>query len=78
MSMAVFWVVVPCSLVEVYRRFRGTCCLHHQGDEFTAQQPRRQLHKFIYGIFILMECSFSVGNSDMMDWRMVYEAVVTN
>jgi hypothetical protein len=26
--MAVFWVVAPCSLVEVYRRFRGTCCLH--------------------------------------------------
>jgi hypothetical protein len=30
--MAVFWVVAPCSLVEVYQRFRGTCCLHHQGD----------------------------------------------
>jgi hypothetical protein len=28
--MAVFWVVAPCSLVEVYRRFRGACCLHHQ------------------------------------------------
>jgi hypothetical protein len=28
MKMAVFEVVVPCSLVEVYRRFRGTCCLH--------------------------------------------------
>jgi hypothetical protein len=23
MKMAVFWVVAPCSLVEVYRRFRG-------------------------------------------------------
>jgi hypothetical protein len=32
MEMAVFWVVVPC-LVEAYRRFRGACCLHHQGDE---------------------------------------------
>jgi hypothetical protein len=30
--MAVFWVVAPCSLVEVYQRFRGPCCLHHQGD----------------------------------------------
>jgi hypothetical protein len=28
--MAVFWIVAPCSLVEVYRRFRGPCCLHHQ------------------------------------------------
>jgi hypothetical protein len=31
-KMAVFWVVAPCSLVEVYRRFRGACCLHYQGD----------------------------------------------
>jgi hypothetical protein len=30
MKMAVFWVVAPWSLVEVYQRFRGTCCLHHQ------------------------------------------------
>jgi hypothetical protein len=29
-KMDVFWVVEPCSLVEVYHRFRGTCCLHHQ------------------------------------------------
>jgi hypothetical protein len=32
-KMAVFWVVAPCSLTEVYQRFRGPCCLHHQGDE---------------------------------------------
>jgi hypothetical protein len=31
-KMAVFWVVAPCSLVEIYQRFRGPCCLHHQGD----------------------------------------------
>jgi hypothetical protein len=23
---AVFWDVMPCSLVDVYRRFGGTCC----------------------------------------------------
>jgi hypothetical protein len=34
--MAVFWVVAPCSLVEVYQRFRGPCCLHHQGDEIKS------------------------------------------
>jgi hypothetical protein len=31
--MAVFWVVAPCSLVEVYQRFRGPYCLHNQGDD---------------------------------------------
>jgi hypothetical protein len=25
--MAVFWVVAPSSLVEVYQRFRGACCI---------------------------------------------------
>jgi hypothetical protein len=29
--MAVFRDVEPCGLVEVYRRFRGACCLHLQG-----------------------------------------------
>jgi hypothetical protein len=35
--MAVFWVVAPCNLVDVYRRFRGTYCLHHQGDLMTEE-----------------------------------------
>jgi hypothetical protein len=26
MKMVVFWVAAPCSLVEVYQRFRGPCC----------------------------------------------------
>jgi hypothetical protein len=32
MKMAVFWDVAPCSLVDIVRRFRGTYCLHHQGE----------------------------------------------
>jgi hypothetical protein len=31
-KMAVFCVVAPCRLVNVYQRLRGTCCLHLQGD----------------------------------------------
>jgi hypothetical protein len=31
--MAVFWDVVPCSLVKIVRRFRGAHCFHHQSDE---------------------------------------------
>jgi hypothetical protein len=33
MKMAVFWVVAPCSLVEVHLRFTDAFCLHHQCDE---------------------------------------------
>lgn len=32
MNNTVFWGVTPCSLIEVYRRFRGTYCLHLQGQ----------------------------------------------
>jgi hypothetical protein len=32
LKFRVFWDVTPCSHVEVYRRFRGAYCLHHQGD----------------------------------------------
>jgi hypothetical protein len=32
LKMAVFWVVAPCSMVEVHRRFRDACCLHRQSD----------------------------------------------
>jgi hypothetical protein len=28
-KMAVFRVLAPCSLVDVYHCFRGSCCLHH-------------------------------------------------
>lgn len=33
MKIAIFWEVAPCSLVGIARRFRGACCLRHQGDE---------------------------------------------
>jgi hypothetical protein len=29
MKMTVFWDTVPCSLVEVHRRFRGAYSLHN-------------------------------------------------
>jgi hypothetical protein len=34
-NMAVFWVVAPCSLVEIHRRFRGSWFLHrtHRPDD---------------------------------------------
>lgn len=30
--MAVFWDIVQCSLTELYRRLRGSCCVRHQGN----------------------------------------------
>jgi hypothetical protein len=33
MKTAHFWVIALYSLVDIDRRFRGTYCRHHQGDE---------------------------------------------
>jgi hypothetical protein len=43
MKMAIFWVVAPLSLVEIYRRFRGACCLHPQGDRQTITEHLHDL-----------------------------------
>jgi hypothetical protein len=36
----VFWEVLPCSHLDVDRRFRGACFLHLQGDEFQMEAAR--------------------------------------
>jgi hypothetical protein len=33
MKIAVFWDLTPCSLVDIYQYFGGTCCSHFQGEE---------------------------------------------
>jgi hypothetical protein len=33
MKFRVFWDALPCSQIDVDRRFRGAYCLHQQGDE---------------------------------------------
>jgi hypothetical protein len=35
-KVAVFWVVAPCSLIEIYQHFRGVYCLHHQRPEVVS------------------------------------------
>jgi hypothetical protein len=45
-KISVFWVVAPCSLVEVYQRFKGSCCLHHQGDEGAASTSETLVNFF--------------------------------
>jgi hypothetical protein len=39
MKFRVFWDIMPCSQIDVERRFRGAWCLHHQGYE-SSQVPR--------------------------------------
>jgi hypothetical protein len=44
MKMAVFWNVVPCGLVEEYRRFR-VMCIHHHDHNRPDNRGRKQLCK---------------------------------
>jgi hypothetical protein len=59
-NMASFWLVTPCGLIKVERRFAGTYCLHHQGDnsndlqngdqflsDYMTQLPRRFFFRFV-------------------------------
>jgi hypothetical protein len=55
--MAVFWVVAQCSLVKVYQRFRGPCCLHHQGDEFIALVMKAAVKPMEYFMVMISEGS---------------------
>jgi len=63
LKFRVFWLVAPCSHVEV-RRFRGVYCLHNQGDEkdfgwldgCVGVEPRRD------GIALTEGLCYFVGN----------------
>lgn len=44
---AVFWDTVPCTPVEVYRSFRCTYCLHHQGTSETSVNFRQTTRRSI-------------------------------
>jgi hypothetical protein len=46
MKMSIFWVVALCSLVEVYRRFRGISCLHNKGGEAIALKKQVPLKRW--------------------------------
>jgi hypothetical protein len=37
-KMTVSWVVAPRSLIEIYRRFRGACCLQQQGEAASTSE----------------------------------------
>jgi hypothetical protein len=43
LKLRVFWDVLPCSQIDVDRRFRGACCLHHQGDPGPPEYGTRVL-----------------------------------
>jgi hypothetical protein len=66
--MAVLWVVAPCGLVDVYQRFRGPCCLHHQGIAqktaifvLTAVRTSNPTinFRFVYLVFQGVNCRYS-------------------
>jgi hypothetical protein len=43
MKMEVFWVVVPCSMVNIDPCCRGACCLSHQGCHRSVDRGTKHL-----------------------------------
>jgi hypothetical protein len=70
MKMAVFWVVAPCSLVEVYQRFRDPCCLHHQGDrpDGGATTQKTAIFDFIFVLNNGFSAMFNILGVSTNNW----------
>jgi hypothetical protein len=62
MKTAVFWVVSPCSLVEVCRFFRGACCLHHRGDESSETLKKIRMEHSLNLLVLQWWCGFTHTN----------------
>jgi hypothetical protein len=64
MKMAVFWVVAPCSLVKVYRRFGGACCLyHHRPDDGGSKYGATTQKTAIFTFSLIIENCRTYGKS---------------
>jgi hypothetical protein len=58
MKMTVLWDAAQSSLVEIYRRFKGACSLHHQGDEEQHGRKRPNSHLSVITLMPMHhECS---------------------
>jgi hypothetical protein len=68
MKMAVFWVVAPCNIVEGYHRFRGSCCLHHQGALMmeTASTSETSVHLYHLHGATTQKTAYSVAADDCL------------
>jgi hypothetical protein len=67
-----FWVVAPCGLVEVYRRLRRVCCLHHQGDGIPKHSTLQvETLWFFVGIilFSVLECRLRGVTSETKSYK---------
>jgi hypothetical protein len=59
LKMTVFWFLTPCSLVEIYKHFRGTCCLHHLHTHHHENfKSYLQIFVFEIGIVFSDSCKF--------------------
>jgi hypothetical protein len=60
-KVAIFWIVAPFSLVEVYLLFKGACCLHHQGDKHLSNARLHGATTQKTAIFITTGCCWEAS-----------------
>jgi hypothetical protein len=69
MKMAVFWAVVPYSLLEVYRHFRGAFSLHHRPDDRGHLQDKRHMLKCIQPELVPLPWPYAVAGLLSSSWH---------
>jgi hypothetical protein len=70
--MAVFWAVVPCSLVEVYQRFRSPCCQKKPGTDDNIEKVKQASYTIyiLQRLFIVFNIFWKYGHIPE-EWKAV-------
>jgi hypothetical protein len=72
-AITVFWDVALCSRVEADRRFRGTYCLHYQGDRSFLNICKTRSRKVTRIISVEYSgCNEAKCNISFVFWRVVF------
>ena len=59
LNNAVFWEVTTCSLVEINRRFRWTCCFHLLSEDWGSRFDYLRLISHNVILFIVIYCNWT-------------------
>jgi hypothetical protein len=67
MKMTVFRVVAPCSLVEVYQRLRGACCLHPSSTITALMMEAASTSETSVNLYQTVQCN-NQEDSHLYSW----------
>jgi hypothetical protein len=63
MKTTAFWDVAPCSLIEIYQRFKCTYCHHLHGDRTIYSLKYTDIPKVFFALHHIGHCCTHVTRS---------------